>query len=162
MLEGALHIHGCLDASSLPTVYAAHAATPKGGGEDRVAGSLTDLCERARHGDNYSARLPPLHKRLVHVVPTLHHKFERLGEQDHPAPSLSDVYDSDTGTLRHAAGILIGRLAAGVVSGQSRVLPTKSGATLTGVGDGVRPPVTDVFCDGGIAQGDGAPPEHNA
>ena len=32
VLEGALRIHGCVDASVLPPVYAALAATPKGGG----------------------------------------------------------------------------------------------------------------------------------
>ena len=31
VFEGALRIHRCVDASSLPTVYAALAATPKGG-----------------------------------------------------------------------------------------------------------------------------------
>ena len=49
-----------------------------------------------------------------------------------------------------------------VVSGQSGVPPTKTGAALPGVRDGVRPPVTDVFCDGGRAQGAGAPPEQDA
>ena len=45
MLEGALRIHGCVDASGLPPVYTTLAATPKGGG-DRVAGSLSDPCKR--------------------------------------------------------------------------------------------------------------------
>ena len=31
VLEGALRIHGCVDASVLPPVYAALAPTPKGG-----------------------------------------------------------------------------------------------------------------------------------
>ena len=31
VLEGALRIHGCVDSSGLPSVYAAFAATPKGG-----------------------------------------------------------------------------------------------------------------------------------
>ena len=31
VLEGALHMHGCVDASGLPPVYAALATTPKGG-----------------------------------------------------------------------------------------------------------------------------------
>ena len=31
VLEGALRMHGCVDASNLPLVYAALAATPKGG-----------------------------------------------------------------------------------------------------------------------------------
>ena len=31
VLEGALRMHGCVDASGLPLVYAALAATPKGG-----------------------------------------------------------------------------------------------------------------------------------
>ena len=31
VLEGALHMHGCVDASGLPPVYAALTATPKGG-----------------------------------------------------------------------------------------------------------------------------------
>ena len=31
VLEGALRMHGCVDASGLPPVYAALAATPKGG-----------------------------------------------------------------------------------------------------------------------------------
>ena len=35
MLEGALCMHGCVDASGLPPVYAALAATPKGG--ERIA-----------------------------------------------------------------------------------------------------------------------------
>ena len=35
VLEGALRIHGCVDASGLPPVYAALAATPKGG--ERIA-----------------------------------------------------------------------------------------------------------------------------
>ena len=34
-LEGALRMHGCMDASGLPLVYAALAATPKGG--ERIA-----------------------------------------------------------------------------------------------------------------------------
>ena len=105
VLEGALHIHRCVDASCLPPVYATLSATPKGGGEDRVAGSLSDPRERARRGDDHSACLPPLHKRLVHGVPTPRHKFERLGERDLPDPSLGDVYNADTGALRRAAGI---------------------------------------------------------
>ena len=35
VLEGALCIHGCVDDSGLPPVYAALAATPKGG--ERIA-----------------------------------------------------------------------------------------------------------------------------
>ena len=35
VLEGALHMHGCVDASGLPPVYSALAATPKGG--ERIA-----------------------------------------------------------------------------------------------------------------------------
>ena len=35
VLEGALRMHGCVDASGLPPVYAALAATPKGG--ERIA-----------------------------------------------------------------------------------------------------------------------------
>ena len=78
VLDGALRIHGCVDASGLPLVYAALAATPKGGGEDRVAGSLSDSRKRERRGDDHSARLPPLYQRLVHGVPTPRHEFELL------------------------------------------------------------------------------------
>ena len=35
VLEAALRMHGCVDASGLPPVYAALAATPKGG--ERIA-----------------------------------------------------------------------------------------------------------------------------
>ena len=35
VLEGALRMHECVDASGLPPVYAALAATPKGG--ERIA-----------------------------------------------------------------------------------------------------------------------------
>ena len=35
VLEGVLRMHGCVDASVLPPVYAAFAATPKGGGGSR-------------------------------------------------------------------------------------------------------------------------------
>ena len=35
VLEGALLMHGCVDASGLPPVYTALAATPKGG--ERIA-----------------------------------------------------------------------------------------------------------------------------
>ena len=38
MLEGALSIHGCMDASGLPPVYAALATTPKGGEIDERNG----------------------------------------------------------------------------------------------------------------------------
>ena len=38
----------------------------------------------------------------------------------------------------------------------------KNGAALPGVKDGVRPPVTDVFCGVGRAQGAGEPPEKDA
>ena len=105
VLEGALCIHGYVDASGLPPVYAALAVTPKGGGGDRVAGSLSDPRKRARRGDDHSARLPPLHKRLIHGVPTPRHELEQLGERDLPTPSLGDVYDADTGALRRAAGL---------------------------------------------------------
>ena len=60
-------------------------------------------CER--RSDNHSARLLPLHQILVHGMPTPRHKFERLGEQDLPAPSLGDVHDADAGALRPAAGL---------------------------------------------------------
>ena len=105
VLEGTLRMHGCVDARVLPPVYAALTATPKWGGEDRVAGSLSDPRERARRGNNHSARLPPLHKRFIHGVPSPRHEFERLGERDLPATSLGDVYDADTGALRRAAGL---------------------------------------------------------
>ena len=37
VLEGALHIHGCVDARGLPPVYAALAVTPKGGKGSRCS-----------------------------------------------------------------------------------------------------------------------------
>ena len=105
VLEGVLCMHGCVDASSLPPVYTALAATPKGGGEDCVAGSLPDPHEHARRGDDYSARLPPFHKRLIHGVPSPRHEFKRFGEQDLPATSLGNVYNVDAVALRRAAGL---------------------------------------------------------
>ena len=38
VLEGALRMHGCVDVSGLPPVYAALAATPKGGGRIALQG----------------------------------------------------------------------------------------------------------------------------
>ena len=38
VLEGALRMHGCVDASSIPPVYAALATTPKGGGRITLQG----------------------------------------------------------------------------------------------------------------------------
>ena len=105
MLEGELRIHGYVDASSLPPVYAALAPDTEGGGEDCIAGSLPDPHERARRSDDHSSHLSPLHKRLIHGVPTPRQKLERLREQDLPATSLGDVYDADTGSLRRAAGL---------------------------------------------------------
>ena len=76
----------------------------EGRGEDRVAGSLPDPCKRTRRGDVHYARLPPLYKRLIHVVPSPHHEFERLGKRDLPAACLGRVNFADTGALRCAAG----------------------------------------------------------
>ena len=82
----------------------------KGRGEDCVAGSLTDPRKRTppdprkrtRRGDVHSARLPPLHKRLVHGVSSPHHELERLGERDITAASLGHVNHADKGALRCA------------------------------------------------------------
>ena len=105
VLEGALRIHGCVDASDLPPVYATLAATPKGGERIALQNFLSDPRERKRRGDDHSACLSPLHQRLFHGVPTPRRKFEQLGERDLPASSLGDVYDADTGALRRAAGL---------------------------------------------------------
>ena len=102
VLEGALSMHGCIDTSGLPSVYAELAATPKG--EHCVAGSLPDPRECTRRGDVHSARLPLLHKRLIHGVLSPRHEFERLGERDLPDASLGHVNYADTGALRCAAG----------------------------------------------------------
>ena len=100
-MEGALRMHGCVDVIGLLLVHAALAATPEGG--EMIA--LQRLYQtRARRGDNYSACLPPLHKKLIHGVPSPRHEFERLGERDLPATTLGNVYDADTGALRRAAG----------------------------------------------------------
>ena len=105
VLEGALCMHGCVDASGLPPVYAALAATPKGGREYRVVGSLPDPHECTRRSDVHSSRLHPLHERLIHGVLSPRHEFEQLGERDIPATSLGNVYNADTGALRRAAGL---------------------------------------------------------
>ena len=57
VLEGALSIHGCMDASGLPPVYAALAVTPKGGG-DCVVGSISDP-RKARRRPFRSSTSPP-------------------------------------------------------------------------------------------------------
>ena len=73
VLEGALRMHGCVDVIGLLLVHAALAATPEGG--EMIA--LQRLYQtRARRGDNYSACLPPLHKKLIHGVPSPRHEFE--------------------------------------------------------------------------------------
>ena len=65
--------------------------------------SLPDPRELTRRGGVHSARLPPLHERLIHGVPSPRHELERLGDQDFFATILGNVYDVDTGALRRAA-----------------------------------------------------------
>ena len=56
MLEGALHIHGCVDASGLPPVYAALAATPKGG--KRIA--LQGFYQTRVNAQGAATTIPPV------------------------------------------------------------------------------------------------------
>ena len=56
MLEGALCMHGCVDASGLPPVYAALAATPKGG--KRIA--LQGLYQTCANSQGAATSIPPV------------------------------------------------------------------------------------------------------
>ena len=56
VLEGALRMHGCVDASGLPPVYAALAATPKGG--ERIA--LQDLYQTRVNAPDAATSIPPV------------------------------------------------------------------------------------------------------
>ena len=61
VLEGALRMHGCIDASGLPPVYAALAATPKGGGRGsrcRVSTRPAQTCKARRQPFRPSASSP--------------------------------------------------------------------------------------------------------
>ena len=110
---------------------------------------LVERRERTRRSDVHSARLPPLHKILVHGVSSPRHELERLGERDLPAASLVHVNHADTGALTCAAGFRPSRLEEEIVGGRGRLPPCKIGFAFPQVRDRVRPPITDVFCDGG-------------
>ena len=56
VLEGALRMHGCVDASGLPPVYAALAATPKGG--ERIA--LQGLYQTHSNVPGAATSIPPV------------------------------------------------------------------------------------------------------
>ena len=56
VLEGALRMHGCVDASGLPPVYAALAATPKGG--ERIA--LQGLYQTRTNVPDAATSIPPV------------------------------------------------------------------------------------------------------
>ena len=56
VLEGALRMHGCVDASRLPPVYAALAATPKGG--ERIA--LQGLYQPRANAPDAATSIPPV------------------------------------------------------------------------------------------------------
>ena len=56
VLEGALHIHRCVDASCLPPVYAALSATPKGG--ERIA--LQGLYQTRANAQGAAMTIPPV------------------------------------------------------------------------------------------------------
>ena len=56
VLEGALRIHGCVDASGLPPVYAALAATPKGG--ERIV--LQGLYQTRVNAEGAATTIPPV------------------------------------------------------------------------------------------------------
>ena len=56
MLEGALRMHGCVDASGLPPVYTPLAATPKGG--ERIA--LQGLYQTRSNTQGVAATIPPV------------------------------------------------------------------------------------------------------
>ena len=56
VLEGALCMHGCIDASGLSSVYAALAATPKG--EERIA--LQGLYQTCAKAPGAATSIPPV------------------------------------------------------------------------------------------------------
>ena len=56
VLEGVLRMHGCVDASGLPPVYAALAATPKGG--ERIA--LQGLYQTCTNAPDAATSIPPV------------------------------------------------------------------------------------------------------
>ena len=56
VLEGALRIHECVDASVLPPVYATLAMTPKGG--ERIA--LQDLYQTHANAQVAATTIPPV------------------------------------------------------------------------------------------------------
>ena len=56
VLEGALHMHGCVDASGLPPVYAALATTPKGG--ERIA--LQGIYQNRVNTPDAATSIPPV------------------------------------------------------------------------------------------------------
>ena len=56
VLEGAIRMHGCVDASGLPPVYAALAATPKGG--ERIA--LQGLYQTRVNVPDAATPIPPV------------------------------------------------------------------------------------------------------
>ena len=103
VLEGALRMHRCVNASVLPTVYAALAATPKGG--EKMA--LQGLYQTRANAPDAATSIPhvclPSKKRLVHGVSSPRHKLGRLGERDLPATILGHVNHADTGALCCAA-----------------------------------------------------------
>ena len=55
-MEGALRMHGCVDASGLPPVYTALAATPKGG--ERI--SLQGLYQTRANAPGVATSIPPV------------------------------------------------------------------------------------------------------
>ena len=56
MLEGALCMHGCVDASGLPPVYAALSTTPKGG--ERIA--LQGFYQTRANAQGAATSIPPV------------------------------------------------------------------------------------------------------
>ena len=56
VLEGALRMYGCMDASGLPPVYAALAATPKG--EERIA--FQGLYQTRANAPDAATSIPPV------------------------------------------------------------------------------------------------------
>ena len=63
---------------------------------------LVERREHTRRGDVHSARLPPLHKILVHGVSSPRHELERPEDMDLPAAGLGHVNHADTGAFRCA------------------------------------------------------------
>ena len=76
VLEGALHIHGCVDASSLPPVYAALAVTPKWG--ERI--TLQGLYQTRANAQGAAMTIPPV------LIPAVVLLFPRCGLSNVSSP----------------------------------------------------------------------------